>query len=99
MCLDAVEFIRRFMLHIVPDGFTRIRQYGFLCNKVKKKRLKSIKAVLEKEPGVTAEKKQGGKVEPTFRSLCCPACKKGVLKKSGEVAAIIKSSIAMAVNH
>jgi hypothetical protein len=32
MTLDADEFIRRFLLHAVPDGFHRIRHYGFLAN-------------------------------------------------------------------
>jgi hypothetical protein len=32
MTLDAAEFIRRFLLHVLPDGFHRIRHYGFLAN-------------------------------------------------------------------
>ena len=32
MTLDAFEFIRRFLLHSLPDGFHRIRHYGFLAN-------------------------------------------------------------------
>lgn len=32
MMLDADEFIRRFLLHTLPDGFHRIRHYGFLAN-------------------------------------------------------------------
>ena len=32
MTLDAGEFIRRFLLHTLPDGFHRIRHYGFLAN-------------------------------------------------------------------
>ena len=32
MTLDAEEFIRRFLLHALPDGFHRIRYYGFLAN-------------------------------------------------------------------
>ena len=32
MTLDADEFIRRFLLHALPDGFHRIRHYGFLGN-------------------------------------------------------------------
>ena len=32
MTLDADEFIRRFLLHVLPDGFHRIRHYGFLAN-------------------------------------------------------------------
>ena len=37
MTLDAVEFIRRFLLHILPRGFVRIRQFGFLANRVRKR--------------------------------------------------------------
>lgn len=32
MALDAHQFIRRFLLHMLPDGFHRIRHYGFLAN-------------------------------------------------------------------
>jgi hypothetical protein len=32
MTLDAGEFIRRFLLHVLPDGFHRIRHYGYLAN-------------------------------------------------------------------
>jgi hypothetical protein len=32
MTLDADEFIRRFLLHTLPDGFHRIRHYGFFAN-------------------------------------------------------------------
>jgi hypothetical protein len=32
MTLDANEFIRRFLIHVLPDGFHRIRYFGFLGN-------------------------------------------------------------------
>ena len=32
MTLSAEEFIRRFLIHVLPDGFQRIRYYGFLAN-------------------------------------------------------------------
>ena len=32
MTLDGAEFIRRFVIHVLPDGFHRIRYYGFLGN-------------------------------------------------------------------
>ena len=32
MTLDAHEFIRRFLLHVIPKGFMRVRHYGFLAN-------------------------------------------------------------------
>ena len=36
MTLDAVEFMRRFLLHSLPKGFQRLRQYGFLANRVRR---------------------------------------------------------------
>jgi len=39
MTLEANEFIRRFLLHILPPGFTKIRHYGFLASAVKKTKL------------------------------------------------------------
>jgi hypothetical protein len=39
MSLAADEFIRRFLLHILPPGFTKIRHYGFLASAVKRKKL------------------------------------------------------------
>src|SRR5271169_1327095 len=39
MTLDAVEFLRRFLLHILPSGLVRIRHFGFLANRVRKQKL------------------------------------------------------------
>ena len=36
MRLAAVEFMRRFLLHVLPKGFVRIRHYGFLANRARK---------------------------------------------------------------
>src|SRR5712671_5240611 len=35
MTLDAHEFIRRFLLHVIPKGFVRVRHFGFLANRSK----------------------------------------------------------------
>lgn len=43
MTLDASEFIRRFLLHILPDGFMKIRHYGILSNRNRKTKLASCK--------------------------------------------------------
>lgn len=40
--LSHKEFIRRFMMHVLPSGFQKIRYYGFLCNRSKKENLKRI---------------------------------------------------------
>jgi hypothetical protein len=36
MSLEAMEFIRRFLLHVLPSGFQKIRYYGFLSNRNRK---------------------------------------------------------------
>ena len=50
MKLDAVEFIRRFLLHILPSGFVRIRQFGFLANRARGKKLALCRALLGAAP-------------------------------------------------
>ena len=50
MTLDAHEFIRRFLLHILPDGFQRIRHYGFLANGHRKAKLATIRKLLDTAP-------------------------------------------------
>lgn len=47
MTLDAGEFIRRFLLHILPSGFHRIRHYGLLANAVRRKTIPTAKRLLD----------------------------------------------------
>ena len=44
MTLKATEFIRRFLLHVLPAGFVRIRHYGFLANRVCREKLELCRA-------------------------------------------------------
>ena len=78
MTLDAVEFIRRFLVHVLPPGLVRIRHFGFLANRVRKQKLIQCRALLaasaapiplDSEPSTTA-------VEDPHR---CPICKLGRL--------------------
>ena len=80
MTLDAVEFIRRFLLHIVPAGFVRIRQFGFLANRARGKKLELCRALLG-APLVPANPTvaiadRNGKGEERDRKPC-PVCKIG----------------------
>jgi len=50
----AVEFIRRFLLHSLPKGFVRIRQYGFMANRHRNENLNSIRQLI----GVSAPDKK-----------------------------------------
>jgi len=78
MTLEATEFIRRFLLHILPRGFVRIRQFGFLANRARGKKLALCRVLLNATPPVkTAVIDQSWKVEDDRRR--CPACKIGRL--------------------
>jgi hypothetical protein len=46
MALTANEFIRRFLLHVLPDGFQRIRYYGFLGNRCREEKLARCRQLL-----------------------------------------------------
>ncbi len=50
--LEAHEFIRRFLLHVLPDGFMRIRHFGFLANRAKKQALAQCRKLPDLDPGL-----------------------------------------------
>lgn len=76
LTLSQKEFIRRFTLHILPKGFTRIRHYGILSGTWKKKHLKALQEKLGGQKGVNKETKT---VDNQSKHLQCPSCKKGTL--------------------
>jgi len=47
MTLDAHEFIRRFLLHVLLKGFRRIRHFGFLANACRSAKLPALRAALQ----------------------------------------------------
>src|SRR5205814_1083153 len=80
--LKAVEFIRRFLLHVLPAGFVRIRHYGFLANRVCQEKLALCRALLvtattaepvPPDPSAGPEEEAPG--EPAAK--VCPACGRG----------------------
>src|SRR6185437_13153508 len=57
MTLHAVEFLRRFFLHVLPKGFVRIRHFGFLANRFRAERLalcRKLLACIVPEPAATS---------------------------------------------
>jgi len=50
MTLEADEFIRRFLLHILPNGFPKIRYFGFLANRHRRTRISLCRQVLQAPP-------------------------------------------------
>ena len=46
MTLDAVEFVRRFLMHVLPSGFVRVRHYGLLANRHRQEKLARCRELL-----------------------------------------------------
>ena len=82
MTLTADEFIRRFLLHVLPERFQRIRYYGFLANRFREENLARCRQLLNMpQPEPKAEVKEDYRdryEELTGHSLeTCPACHEG----------------------
>jgi Putative transposase/Transposase zinc-binding domain len=96
MTLDAEEFIRRFLLHVLPDGFMRIRHFGFLANRSKKHALPQCRKLLGLNPALPEIPKRSVQdllVELTGVDLShCPRCQKGTMIILGELSRIPRSA-------
>jgi hypothetical protein len=84
MILDAHEFIRRFLIHVLPDGFMRIRSFGFLANSCKAKKIQQILSLLNLKPEKITIIKKESVAELMLRLTgvdieLCPKCKIGKL--------------------
>lgn len=82
MKLDAVEFIRRFLLHALPRGFQRVRHYGFLANGVRKVKLPLCRQLLGQSLGSSRDDREmvdsvEETTSPPRLSTTCPACQVG----------------------
>jgi hypothetical protein len=76
MTLSPDEFMRRFLLHVLPGGFHRIRHFGLLANAGRKENLARVRALLQVTPDAdaathTGDALVGASVQPTF---VCPDC-------------------------
>ena len=70
MTLSADEFIRRFLLHVLPKGFHRIRHYGLLASGTRKIRLERARQLLAVAPLAVVDVP----VEPLETRAPCPCC-------------------------
>jgi Putative transposase/Transposase zinc-binding domain len=85
MTLPADEFIRRFLLHVLPEGFQRIRYYGFLGNRYRQKKLARCRQLLgmtssgETLPAQEPQKDYRDRYEDLTGSSLreCPVCRQG----------------------
>ena len=80
MKLPAGEFLRRFLLHVLPKGYRRIRMFGFLSNRYKKENLEKIRSLLQVAPPPEADREKKKSVaEVVLKAfgvniLLCPKC-------------------------
>ena len=72
MTLDAHEFIRRFLIHVLPTGFHRIRRYGLLASGVKANNLGLARKLLDVAP--PASEPEDIAAEPPTPLKPCPCC-------------------------
>ncbi|MDD4730188.1 MAG: IS91 family transposase [Dysgonamonadaceae bacterium] len=78
MTLDGVEFLRRFLMHVLPKGFVKIRNFGILSNRTKNAKLNQIRKILGEIPFVS--KLKGLTMAEVIMELygvnlrLCPAC-------------------------
>lgn len=91
LTLGANEFIRRFLLHVLPDSFVRIRHYGFLANRCKKQFLPRCRELLgfcPDPPEVPSETTQEKMLRLTGMDVTqCPCCKVGRMRRVAELRA------------
>ena len=83
MTLDATEFLHRFVLHVLPDRFVKVRHYGFLSNRNKKTSLNLLFELLGVEPPEKLKETSWFKLFEMFFGVSpfkCPKCKKGVME-------------------
>nr|WP_241021190.1 IS91 family transposase [Burkholderia sp. Ac-20344] len=85
MRLPAHEFIRRFLLHVLPRGLQRIRHYGLLSNRLREARLATCRRILgaESPPRDTCSPPSGYRDQYEALTGCslhvCPACSQGCM--------------------
>jgi len=94
MTLTGAEFLRRFLQHVLPKGFMRVRHFGWLANASRAKNLPLIKKAIKEtednsiqdhcDKAVAREEKPLPKVEH-FEGIACPCCKKSIMRISARL--------------
>ena len=77
MTLDAVEFIRRYLLHVLPQGFVKIRHFGFLANRNRREALSLCRSLLPASTTAPPDPLTATQRQALKRT--CPVCKIGTL--------------------
>ena len=81
MTLSGTEFLRRFLQHVLPKGFMRVRHFGWLANASRAKKLPLIRAAIAQEtspqPQTTSDATE--RIVEHFAGLPCPCCQQAIM--------------------
>ncbi len=92
MTLAATEFIRRFLMHVMPRSFVRIRYYGFMANRGRAENLARCRRLLDDSNAVETQNVGAhdapiiaaeGPVADGGPDRCCPLCRQGRMRNIG----------------
>jgi hypothetical protein len=72
MTLDAGEFIRRFLIHVLPKGFHRIRHYGLFVGSNRAETIEEVRKLLNMVPPPAGQTSETDQVQPLAHP--CPCC-------------------------
>ncbi|WP_020561384.1 IS91 family transposase, partial [Methylosarcina fibrata] len=91
MVLGGEELIRRFLWHILPIGFMRIRHYGFLANRCRRQKLAQIRHTLQAIAEQEIVEQEVVNSQPVTAPIIekpqlCPQCQTGRMIVVGEIA-------------
>jgi hypothetical protein len=78
--LTGVEFLRRFLWHVLPQGFTKIRHYGLLANNRRARRVALARAALEQSPLRFQPKEPQAAAAPPSPTVRCPHCQAATVR-------------------
>ena len=85
MRLDADEFIRRFLLHVLPRGFTRLRHYGLIANRCRARKLALCRALLHQPAPEPREPETAQEMMLRLTGIditVCRQCGEGTLRQT-----------------
>ena len=83
MRLEAGEFVRRFLLHVLPSGFQRIRHYGWLANRSRAAKLERCRQLLDVPAPAPVPADEPADYRDRYQRLTgvslweCPHCRRG----------------------
>ncbi len=79
MTLQATEFIRRFLLHVLPRGFVKIRHFGFLANRRREDNIRLCRTLLDAQSPNVHDAAVTKQEQPNPPDLC-PLCNEGRMR-------------------